>query len=118
MVTIIVSEARKASHRELGTQKWKRQRIRVLQRDAYTCQYCGQEATQVDHVISRKDGGSHDIDNLVACCAPCNTRKGALNEGVFLAQTATPPAFSAHISPMQSKPMQDSPFKLRPNPNQ
>jgi 5-methylcytosine-specific restriction endonuclease McrA len=109
---------RDASHRELGLQKWKDQRLRVLKRDGYICAYCGQEANQVDHVISRKDGGSHDLDNLVACCAPCNSKKGALNEGVFLGKTSTPPVFSGHIYPMQSEPMLDSPFTVRPNPSQ
>ena len=65
------------SHRELGTQRWKNQRLRVLQRDGYVCQYCGGEATQVDHVIARAMGGGHDLDNLVACCALCNSRKGS-----------------------------------------
>ena len=109
---------RDASHRELGLQKWKDQRLRVLKRDGYICAYCGQEANQVDHVISRKDGGSHDLDNLVACCAPCNSKKGALNEGVFLAQTATPPVFSTNTSPTQSRPPQTSPFKFLNNPDQ
>lgn len=113
-----MSEARKASHRELGTQRWKDQRLRVLKRDSYICAYCGQEANQVDHVISRKDGGSHDLDNLVACCAKCNSRKGALNEGLFLGKTSTPLAFSGVPSPMQSETMLDSPFKTRPNPSQ
>ena len=77
------------SHRELGTQRWKDQRLRVLKRDGYICQYCGQEATQVDHVIPRKVGGTHDLDNLVACCAPCNSAKGARSEGVFLGAGST-----------------------------
>ena len=109
---------RDPSHRELGLQKWKDQRLRVLKRDGYICAYCGQEANQVDHVISRKDGGSHDLDNLVACCAPCNSKKGALNEGVFLGKRSTPPVFSELLSPIQSETMLDSPFKLRPSPNQ
>lgn len=90
----------------------------MLQRDGYICAYCGQDATQVDHVIPRKAGGTHDLDNLVACCAPCNSKKGALNEASFLGQGSTPPVFSGHPSPMQSEPMLDSPFKIRPNPSQ
>ncbi len=109
---------RDASHRELGLQKWKDQRLRVLKRDGYICAYCGQEANQVDHVISRKDGGSHDLDNLVACCAKCNQLKSSKSEGVFLAQRSTPPVFSGHIYPMQSEPMLDSPFTVRPSPSQ
>lgn len=105
------------SHRELGTQRWKDQRVRVLKRDGYICQYCGSEATQVDHVIPRKVGGDHSLDNLVACCAPCNSAKGA-KEGLFLGAGSTPPVFSGHPSPMQSETMLDSPFKTRPNPSQ
>jgi 5-methylcytosine-specific restriction endonuclease McrA len=110
--------SRAASHRELGTQRWKDQRLRVLKRDSYICAYCSGEATQVDHVIPRASGGGHELDNLVACCAPCNSRKGAHNEGVFLARGATPPVFSTYISPMQSETMLDSPFKTRPDPDQ
>jgi 5-methylcytosine-specific restriction endonuclease McrA len=73
---------------------------------------------QVDHIISRKNGGTHDLDNLQVLCRDCNLRKSSKDEGVFLAQTATPPVFSSRISPMQSEPMQDSPFKIRPNPSQ
>jgi 5-methylcytosine-specific restriction endonuclease McrA len=102
---------RDASHRELGLQKWKDQRLRVLKRDGYICAYCGQEANQVDHVISRKDGGSHDLDNLVACCAPCNSKKGALNEGVFLGKTSTPPVFSGVPLPETVMTKPPSPFE-------
>jgi 5-methylcytosine-specific restriction endonuclease McrA len=108
--------SRAASHRELGTQRWKDQRLRVLKRDSYICAYCSGEATQVDHVIPRANGGGHELDNLVACCAPCNSRKGAHNEGVFLARGATPPVFSEHLSLTRSETMLDSPFKIRPKP--
>jgi len=108
--------SRAASHRELGTHRWKDQRLRVLKRDSYICAYCSGEATQVDHVIPRASGGGHELDNLVACCAPCNSRKGAHNEGVFLARGATPPVFSEHLSLTRSETMLDSPFKIRPKP--
>jgi 5-methylcytosine-specific restriction endonuclease McrA len=50
----------------------------VLARDAYTCQYCGREASglTVDHVIPRSKGGRAVWENIVASCAPCNRRKG------------------------------------------
>ena len=110
--------SRAASHRELGTQRWKNQRLRVLKRDGYVCQYCGDEATQVDHVISRASGGGHELENLLSCCAKCNQLKGSKNQAVFLAQGDTPPVFSGVLSPKQSETMLDSPFKLRPNPSQ
>lgn len=102
----------------LWSAEWRKQRERVLKRDGYTCAYCGNDATEVDHIISRKRGGGHDLENLVACCKPCNSRKGALEEGVFLTQFVTPPVFLDYISPMQSETMLDSPFKIRPNPSQ
>jgi len=51
----------------------------VLARDAYTCQYCGHEATSltVDHVIPRSRGGESVWENIVASCATCNRRKGS-----------------------------------------
>ena len=50
----------------------------VLARDAWTCQYCGHQASglTVDHVIPRSRGGLSEWDNIVAACAPCNRRKG------------------------------------------
>jgi 5-methylcytosine-specific restriction endonuclease McrA len=50
----------------------------VLARDAYTCQYCGHEASglTVDHVIPRSRGGESVWENIVASCAPCNRKKG------------------------------------------
>lgn len=108
--------SRDVSHRELGTQRWKNQRLRVLKRDGYICQYCGEEATQVDHVISRAKGGGHELENLVACCAKCNQLKGSSSDAVFLARSATPLALAEHLSLTRSKTMLDSPFKIRPKP--
>ena len=48
----------------------------VLQRDNYTCFYCGDLALQVDHVIPRIHGGRDIPSNLVASCARCNNLKG------------------------------------------
>lgn len=36
------------------------------------CQYCGEFATHIDHVVPVSYGGSHDFDNLVLSCAQCN----------------------------------------------
>jgi uncharacterized protein YdaU (DUF1376 family) len=51
----------------------------VLERDDYTCVYCGSKdkPLQLDHVIPRSRGGLDDPSNLVACCKPCNTSKGS-----------------------------------------
>jgi 5-methylcytosine-specific restriction endonuclease McrA len=51
----------------------------VLLRDDYKCGYCAEqidarEAT-VDHITPRSAGGKSTWENLIACCAPCNSRK-------------------------------------------
>ena len=105
---------------KLNSRKYRTHKERVFKRDGRVCRYCGsdEEPLHIDHIIPRKRGGTHDLDNLQVLCKSCNLRKGALNEGVFLAQTATPPVFLGNISPMQSEPMLDSPFKTRPSPSQ
>jgi hypothetical protein len=104
------------NHRELGLQKWKDQRVRVLKRDNYTCAYCGLDANQVDHIIPRSAGGSHDLDNLVACCKPCNTRKGSKNEAVFLGAQSTPPVFQGNLSPRAASVIPENPFVTETKP--
>jgi len=49
----------------------------VLERDRWSCVYCGQAANQVDHVVPRNHGGSDLPNNLVAACAKCNNLKGS-----------------------------------------
>ena len=104
--------------KHLSSAAWKRQRLIVLRRDCYICAYCGEAANEVDHVQPRVQGGTDDLDNLVACCRMCNLRKGRRSEASFLGRTPTPPVFSTYVSPMQSEPMLDSPFKTRPDPSQ
>ncbi|MGH2965259.1 MAG: HNH endonuclease [Solirubrobacterales bacterium] len=52
----------------------------VLARDAWTCQYCGNQGggLTVDHVIPRSRGGESVWENIVASCAPCNRKKADL----------------------------------------
>ncbi|OLC54980.1 MAG: hypothetical protein AUH85_10390 [Chloroflexi bacterium 13_1_40CM_4_68_4] len=53
-------------------------RKEVLQRDDYSCQYCGKRAHDltIDHVVPRHRGGQHVWENVVAACKSCNHRKG------------------------------------------
>ena len=54
-------------------------RFDVLQRDNFTCRYCGRKAPEhkivVDHVIPFSKGGKCAVDNLVSACEECNTGK-------------------------------------------
>jgi 5-methylcytosine-specific restriction endonuclease McrA len=96
---------------------YRKARLDVLSRDGFVCHYCGQDATTADHVIPIKAGGDPiSLDNMVACCVMCNSKKGSRSEGVFLGGMRTPPIFSSNIYPMQSRLMPDSPFSARPIP--
>ena len=57
-------------------------RFAVLQRDGFTCQYCGASAPgvtlEVDHMVPRSCGGKDEFENLIAACFDCNRGKGAL----------------------------------------
>lgn len=50
----------------------KAQRLQLL-RDP--CVYCGDKATEVDHIVPFSKGGSHDWENRAPTCLPCNRAK-------------------------------------------
>ena len=54
--------------------KWSRSLL--LQRDGFSCAYCGGRATTVDHIVPRSRGGRTTWLNTVAACRPCNSGKG------------------------------------------
>ena len=97
---------------KLNSRRYREQRERVFKRDGRMCQLCGTDEGEmhIDHIISRKSGGDHSLDNLRVLCKSCNLRKGALNDGVFLARTATPPVFPDSSLPETRVAQPDSPF--------
>jgi len=58
---------------------WYALRWTILNRDKFTCQYCGRQAPDVilhvDHKIAKIVGGSDDESNLITACAACNIGK-------------------------------------------
>src|ERR1035441_4603080 len=78
-------------------------RKNILMRDRYPCQYCHRvmpsgELT-LDHVVPRSRAGETAWENLVACCHPCNNRKGSRTPeeaGMKLARQPRP--FRIHTS--------------------
>ena len=50
---------------------WKRLRNRVLDRDDFTCQGCGDIATEAHHKTYDRFGHER-LDDLQAACGPCN----------------------------------------------
>ena len=49
----------------------------VFLRDRFTCQYCGKKTQDLtlDHVVPRRQHGSHTWENVVAACTWCNLHK-------------------------------------------
>ena len=50
----------------------------LFARDFYLCQYCGERADCIDHVLPVSKGGRNAWENMVACCRPCNAAKADL----------------------------------------
>jgi 5-methylcytosine-specific restriction endonuclease McrA len=50
----------------------------ILVRDGFRCAYCGAGPRDLtlDHIIPKSKGGKSTFENCVACCKPCNHRKG------------------------------------------
>jgi len=65
-------------------------RIKVFERDAYKCRYCGKQLTRftttLDHVVAVAEGGDNSFDNLLTACLDCNSRKHKRPVGDFLAE--------------------------------
>lgn len=66
-------------------------RIALFVRDRGACVYCGaayQDGAQltVDHVQSRKRGGSDAFANLVTACRPCNEDKAHFGLKAYLVE--------------------------------
>jgi 5-methylcytosine-specific restriction endonuclease McrA len=58
--------------------EYQRNRLVVLAAAGGRCQWpgCDRPAGTVDHIIPLAYGGSHDLANLRASCAKCNSRGG------------------------------------------
>lgn len=48
----------------------------ILERDNWTCAYCGKFGNTIDHVIPQCRGGKSTYGNQVASCKSCNNKKG------------------------------------------
>lgn len=54
-------------------------RFLILERDRFTCQYCGRSAPEVtleiDHIHPQSKGGKEISTNLITACRDCNSSK-------------------------------------------
>jgi 5-methylcytosine-specific restriction endonuclease McrA len=99
----VPSVIRLLEYRRIPHQTRALSRKNILMRDRYTCQYClrtfNSGELTLDHVIPRSRAGETTWENLVACCHPCNNRKGNRTPeeaGMRLARAPRP--FSLHTS--------------------
>ena len=51
----------------------------IFNRSGGKCVYCGNKATEIDHVIPKSNGGTNSSYNLVASCKTCNQMKSNLS---------------------------------------
>ena len=99
----VPSVIRLLEYRRIPMQTRALSRKNIMLRDRYTCQYCiktfsANELT-LDHVMPRSRRGGTTWENLVACCNPCNNRKGNRTPdeaGMRLARQPKP--FTLHTS--------------------
>jgi 5-methylcytosine-specific restriction endonuclease McrA len=99
----VPSVIRLLEYRRMPHQTRALSRKNILMRDRFTCQYCGKTVPSgeltLDHVLPRSRRGETTWENLVACCHPCNNRKGSRTPeeaGMKLARQPKP--FSPHTS--------------------
>src|ERR1700724_1842364 len=99
----LLSVIRLLEYRRIPHQTRALSRKNILMRDRYTCQYCHRTLPSgeltLDHVVPRSRAGESNWENLVACCNPCNNRKGSRTPeeaGMRLARQPRP--FSLHTS--------------------
>ena len=66
---------------------WWVMRQTVLERDDYTCVYCGRRGGRLglDHLVPVSRGGTSELSNLVTACVACNSAKGARTPQEWLA---------------------------------
>lgn len=65
--------ARKVSDSFYLSPQWKLLRSACLERDGHRC-VCGSRAFIVDHIKSRRAGGTDTLDNLRSLCRTCDNR--------------------------------------------
>ena len=95
------------SKREIGSGKWKKLRLTILDRDGRQCARCHGPGDTIDHIFPRVKGGDMwSSDNLQVLCKKCNSSKG----GRFFSHKATPPVFSERSLPETVRTVPDSPF--------
>lgn len=80
----------------------------ILNRDNWTCQYCGLFGDTIDHIIPKSRGGGNTWGNLCAACTDCNGYKSNMTPKEAGLKTPTIP--SVYL-PQQRNMLQDLVFE-------
>lgn len=67
-------EQRPPAHRRGYGGPWRRLRLLVLNHEPF-CRLCGAPATEVDHIVPLRAGGTNELSNLQPLCKSCHSRK-------------------------------------------
>src|SRR5713101_4315953 len=99
----VPSVIRLLEYRRIPHQTRALSRKNILMRDRYTCQYCHRTLPSgeltLDHVVPRSRAGESAWENLVACCNPCNNRKGSRTpDEANMKLSRDPKPFNLHTS--------------------
>lgn len=86
----------------LTSATWRRTRLFVLDRDRWRCKIKGPKclgwANEVDHIITRADGGAmFDPRNLRAACRPCNGGRAAKRTNDKLTYRISVPGYETRL---------------------
>lgn len=62
-------------------------RLMILERDRFTCRYCGEYGDTIDHIVPRAKGGHTTPVNCVCSCYACNQSKADQDAEEFIKGT-------------------------------
>ncbi len=87
---------------------WYSLRWLILNRDKFTCQYCGSRAPDVilhiDHKVAKASGGTDNPENLITACSACNIGKNLTPLSIPTSETAH---LLGRLERKKSSPLQD-----------
>jgi hypothetical protein len=85
-------------------------RLKVLERDRYTCYWCGGPGLTIDHIIPWSKGGRTNMANCICACEKCNGERGDKPAEVFARERNVPaPSAGSAFEPVRlpaPKPVQ------------
>lgn len=70
--------------------EWKVTRLRIFERDNFTCSYCGSVGGELecDHVIPISRSGTNEDSNLTTSCKSCNRLKSNMMPDEFISKVS------------------------------